>query len=49
LQEQANRFTQLFLNLIESYNPLLCVEANSAFLWEAELRPEKVIGVGQPR
>ena len=22
-----------------SYNPLLCVEANSSFLWDAELRP----------
>jgi hypothetical protein len=22
-----------------SYNPLLCLEANSSYLWDAELRP----------
>jgi hypothetical protein len=25
-----------------SYNPLLCIEANSTFLWDTELRPGNV-------
>jgi hypothetical protein len=29
-----------------SYNPLLCLEANSSLLWDAELRPGNAGGNG---
>ncbi len=38
-REQLHRFNNRLLRQFISYDPLLCLEANSSFLWDTELRP----------